>query len=142
MGKNVEIAKVALESLSADELREVLQYINEKMYLKLQTPGGSDVHNLERYVDEMSAIIGKDLRTRRREHDLAWGRFIVAYQLITEGWTFKIIGSLFGMDRSTIFHARDQVANMLSYPNVYPAEYALYKEFKKRIRDDKMRLAG
>lgn len=131
----------------SDRFRDVLRVLLEmsdaevlELYRQLGERMGAGPLRSEIYVSTMSEILGEDIRRRSRRHGLVWGRFIVMHELLGQGWSTPLVGDVFGMDHSTVVHARQQVDNMLEWPGVYPGEYAIYMEFKRRINDGRMRM--
>lgn len=90
------------------------------------------------YVATMSSIMGHDIKNRRRHRLDVWARNIVAYQLRKEGMSFKEAGDALGLDHSTVIHGCEQVESMLAMPKMYPAEFALWENFKNLLNSQKI----
>lgn len=90
----------------------------------------------QRYIEVMSGLAGRDILSRSRQFESVWGRYIVAYQLRSEGMVLMRIGKLLKKDHSTVFFGISQVANMLEMPKLYEKEYAIWKQFQKQIKDE------
>ena len=124
----------SLERLDEVQLQDVRDYVNDIILNEVSTP--------EYLVSVMNDIVGADIKERTRTQKLVWGRFIVLSELLGMGWTTSAAGRVFRMNHSTVVHAHQQVNAMKEYPGSYCGYYDMYRKFKKRIRNDKMRLAG
>ena len=83
------------------------------------------------YRDAMREITGIDVVQRRRFHDLVIARSIVADRLHRDGFHDGDIAACLGLDRSTIYHCRTVVSDMLEAPRFYRQELEVYKQFKQ-----------
>lgn len=128
-----DVLHVLLE-MSNSELMELYRYLGDRVCMRPDVARG--------YVEVMNGIVGGDIRSRTRRREIAWGRFIVAHALMDQGWTTVSAARLFGMGHSAAIHARKCVENMLEYPGSYQKEYEIYREFKNKINDGNMYLAG
>lgn len=97
--------------------------------------GGCEARPLtdaDRYIYAMSDVVGCDIRGKSRLRAMAWGRYIVAYRLSSEGATTSGIARVLGIDRTTVIYGVRQVETMLKYPNAYLYEYHLWKQFNEK----------
>lgn len=92
----------------------------------------------ELYVTTMSGIMGHDIKSRCRQRMDVWARNIVAYQLRKEGMLCKDAGKAVGLDHATVLHGCKQVESMLAMPKMYPAEFALWENFKNLLNSQKI----
>ncbi len=74
---------------------------------------------------EPSAILG---RTRVYAPTLA--RHLIIYRCWRMGWTIVAIGGLFGLDHSTISHAKDRIPRLLATDADAAADYASLPAFE------------
>jgi len=128
-----DVLKILL-AMSNGEIRELYRYLGRHV------SEAKDLQDI--YVAVMNDIIGEDIRVRSRRHDVVWGRYIVISALLERGWSNTAAGRVFGLDHSSVTHARGQVDNMLAMPVMYGPEYRVYREFLKRISDEDLYLAG
>lgn len=131
-----------LDGMSREELEQVYGYMHRYSLWQSRAPLESHTKDLEWYVEVMNDILGIDIKERGRKNNYVWGRFIVMYQLLRDGWPTTVVGDVFGMNHSSVIHGRRQVQTMLELPASYFSEMCVYKEFKRRIKDGKMRMAG
>lgn len=85
------------------------------------------------YISVMCEIVGGDILDRSRKWDLVWGRNIVAYRLVKNGFSLSKVGEYLGMDHSTILHCKRQVERMLKAPCMYRMETEIWEMFNKKI---------
>lgn len=121
-----EVIKLLLE-LGEPELREVYEELCDRV--------GDRKPRAESLIDVMNGVVGSDVRFRTRRHAVVWARFIVISELLDRGWNLRMAGEYFGMKHSSVLYARDQVDNMLARPKMYPEEFRIYREFKRRINN-------
>lgn len=87
-----------------------------------------------RYIETMNDLLGGEIRSRSRRHDLSWGRFIVADALQARlGFTASAAAQFLDRDHSTSVHWKRNIKTMLEYPVMYAYENELYIDFNSRI---------
>lgn len=121
-----------LVKMSDSELHSLYQYLGGKM---IPQEMRSDF-----YVSLMNEVTGLNIKDHTRRRDVVWGRYIVIHELLEDGWSSTSAGNVFGMDHSSVSHAKAQVAMMLDMPNMYSMEYDIYKKFKSYLYNEELRL--
>ena len=90
----------------------------------------------EEYIAKMNAIIGGDVRSKKRRREFFYGRAIIAHQLRNENYSYQEIGQhLGGRNHATIINACGLVADALEYPNMYYDLIHILNKFKQAIND-------
>ena len=85
------------------------------------------------FIDVMNGIVGGDILDNDRRKVYVWARNIVAYQLRRMGMTQEQIGSVMGLNHSTVHHCLVSMEKMLTFPKMYSNEYSMYNEFLRKI---------
>lgn len=134
--ERIEKVKELLAGMAGPELCEVRRFLDG-----LQAYGGLQAY-AGRCIAVMSDLLGRDILERCRVREVVWGRFLVIYHLVMEGWSTVSVARVFGMDHSSIIHAKSAVDGMMDSPGMYRSEMMVWKIFIKRIKDERVYLEG
>ena len=100
---------------------------------------GGDVPTIARnYINIASSIVGGDVLDKSRVRSLVWGRYIVIAQLYNDGYSLNQVGEIMDMDHASIFHAKQQVSQMLQNPRMYPVETGMWEKFQEALSLQKL----
>ena len=86
----------------------------------------------EEYFDVMNKVAGVDV-IKNNSWLIAHYRFMIAYAMRMDGFRLAEIGGLMGKDHSTISHGIKALGDMLSLPEIYADEVAVWREYQKQI---------
>lgn len=87
----------------------------------------------ERYIDAMDEVLDADVLARTRNQRIVWSRYMVAFQLRVDGYSFAAIGRLLGLHHSTVIHACRHIDEMLEHPNWYRKECEIWTRFQEKL---------
>lgn len=115
-------------SLSVDEKKQLIHRIKESIE-------GIDSWMADRLLDTYCEVTGRRVNLFSRDKDDVWGKVMVAYQLIQEGYSLESIAlQLCKKDHSSIIHYRQKMQDALELPQVYQDILPIWNEFQKRIQ--------
>ena len=86
----------------------------------------------ERYCAAMQETAGVDPLESSRRRPVVMARMMVANALLLDGYSLHAVGTILGMDHSTISHYKDRMGDVLKAPG-YEAERSVWEQFKKKI---------
>lgn len=87
-------------------------------------------------IGKMGEIYGRDVDFISRNADDVWARTMVAYQMVTEGFTTMEIGDQLMKDHSTITHLCKKMSDALDLPKMYIDIIETWLKFQKLIEND------
>ena len=115
-------------SLSVDEKKELIHRIEESIE-------GHDSWRADRLLEIYCEVTGRRVNLYSRDKDDVWGKTMVAYQLIQEGYSLPSIAlQLCKKDHSSIIHYRQKMQDALALPGAYQDILPIWNEFQKRIQ--------
>ena len=115
-------------SLSVDEKKQLIHRINESIE-------GNDSWRADRLLDAYCEVTGRRVNLFSRDKDDVWGKAMVAYQLIQEGYSLESIAlQLCKKDHSSIIHYRQKMQDALDLPQAYQDILPIWNKFQKQIQ--------
>lgn len=84
------------------------------------------------YFETMNKIVGVDV-VKNNSWLIAHYRFMIAFAMRMDGFRLAEIGDLMGKNHSTISHGVTALRDMLSLPEIYSDEAAVWQEYQKQI---------
>ena len=85
---------------------------------------------------ELGSIYGRAISYYSRDPRDVWARTMVAYQMVSEGYSLAEIGRQLNKDHSTIVHLRHKMEDALAVPQAYRDILPIWNEFQTRISYD------
>lgn len=86
----------------------------------------------ERYCKLMLQVSGADPMGESRRRPVVMARMMVANALLIDGYTLTAVGTILGVDHSSVSYYKDRMSEVLSAPG-YEAERELWRLFVKEI---------
>ena len=115
-------------SLSVDEKKQLIHRIKESIE-------GHDSWRADRLLEIYHDVTGRRVNLYSRDKDDTWGKAMVAYQLIQEGYSLESIAmQLCKSNHSSIIHYRQKMQDALDMPGAYQDILPIWNEFQKRIK--------
>ena len=126
---NKELIRQCL-SLSVDEKKQLVHRIKESIE-------GCDSWRADRLLEIYCEVTGRRVNLFSRDKDDVWGKAMVAYQLIQEGYSLGSVAlQLCKRDHSSIIHYRQKMRDAIDMPQAYKDIIPIWESFQKRINDD------
>ena len=91
----------------------------------------------ERYVGIMSEVVGGDILRKDRHAKLVWARYLVQYQLNSEGYSMNGMSKLFKQNHSTIMYGLGCVKWALGNLSCYPEVDEIWSKFQEKLSQQK-----
>lgn len=85
------------------------------------------------YAGILSALVGSNILAHSRKRELVWARNMACYRLVMDGYSQGQVGKFMGLNHATVFHGKEQVANMLEMPSMYPTEVRVWEKFTELL---------
>lgn len=89
------------------------------------------------YLSVMNDIVGRDICGSQNSWHISHYRFMVAYQMMRDGFSQYEIASLIGKNRTTVSYGISAIRDMLTLPQVYVEEAEVWGKYTKQINDMK-----
>lgn len=119
-----------------DKEHQCLLLVHIKTMLAKPTDNADLARKSAVYINTMNHLVGRDIREEKRDNILLWGRNIVIYQLIKDGFSESAVGKIFNKDHSTVNYAKNRVKEALELPAFFKTEIKLYTDFRLAICDN------
>ena len=117
-------------SLSLDEKKQLIARLTANLT-------GCDYGHAADYLDIYRQVTGRKVNLFSRDQEDVWGKAMVGYQLLQEGYTLSAVTRmLYRKDHSVIIRYRRKMEDALSVPEAYQDIIPIWNEFKKRIEND------
>lgn len=124
------VALADILTLPYEERKALYMAIGES--LRPQVPSLEDRYRAVRLALESVTGHPLDLKSRTREATLE--RAVVAYQLLSEGFSTTKVGKVIGRNHATVIHARHLIEDIFLYSRLYSYEFHLWINFKKALQ--------
>ena len=113
-------------SLPLDEKKQLIARLTANV-------NGCDYGHAADYLD----ITGRKVNLFSRDHADVWGKAMVGYQLLQEGFSLNAVSRmLYRRDHSVIIRYRKKMEDVFAVPQAYQDIIPIWNEFKKRIDND------
>lgn len=86
----------------------------------------------ERYCKLMLEVSGADPMEESRRRPVVMARMMVANALLIDGYSLTAVGTILGVDHSSVSHYKDRMSVVLGAPG-YEAEREVWGRFVKEI---------
>lgn len=86
----------------------------------------------ERYCKLMLHVSGVDPMEESRRRPVVMARMMVANALLIDGYTLMAVGTILGIDHSSVSYYKDRMSEVLAAPG-YEAERDTWKRFVKEL---------
>lgn len=129
-GHTEMVAIADILALPREERLEIYKAVGES--LRPHTPSVRERYDAAARAMESVTGYPLDLHTRRRESTME--RAMVAYQLISEGFSTTEVGRCLQRDHSTVIHYRNMIEDMMVYARLTPNEFTTWLKFKNAIQ--------
>lgn len=114
-------------SLPVHEKKELIHRIKESME-------GHDSWRADRLLEYYYDVTGRKVNLYSRDKEDVWGKTMVAYQLIQEGYSLQSVAmQLCKREHSSIIHYRQKMEDALKYEYAYKDIIDIWKQFQNRI---------
>ena len=123
------------ESLSLKDMVELRDYLSETIYsykYRRKSPLRCSI-----LCGELAKILGvQNISYVSRNHDDAWARTMVAYQMIREGYSTIEIGRQMLKNHSSVTYMKFKMQDALSLPQAYGDIIEIWNKFQIKIQDE------
>lgn len=114
-------------ALSLDEKKQLITRLTANV-------NGCDYGHAADYLDIYQDITGRKVNLFSRDQADVWGKTMVGYQLLQEGFSIAAVTRmLYRRDHSCIIRYRKKMEDALAVPEAYQDIIPIWNEFKKRI---------
>ena len=97
--------------------------------------GGCDYEHAAELLDIYRDVTGRKVNLFCRDQEDVWGKAMVAYQLLQEGFTLQAVSRMLcRKDHSTIIRYRQKMQDALAVPSAYRDIIDIWTNFKARIQ--------
>ena len=95
---------------------------------------GCDYGHAADLLDIYRDVTGRKVNLFSRDQEDVWGKAMVGYQLLQEGYTLQAVTRmLYRKDHSVIIRYRRKMEDAFAVPEAYRDIIEIWNEFKKRI---------
>ena len=96
---------------------------------------GIDYGHAADLLDIYRDVTGRKVNLFCRDQEDVWGKAMVAYQLLREGFTLQAVSRmLYRKDHSTIIRYRQKMEDAIAVPEAYRDIIEIWNNFKARIQ--------
>lgn len=96
---------------------------------------GCDYGRAADLLDIYRDVTGRKVNLFCRDQEDVWGKAMVAYQLLREGFTLQAVSRmLYRKDHSTIIRYRQKMEDAIAVPSAYKDIIEIWTNFKSRIQ--------
>lgn len=125
--------KTLCSNLSLDERVELRDYLSETIIVSRLGKKKSALRCSTLMAAMATAMGLPTISYKSREPAHVWGRTMVAYQMIQEGYTYCEIGQQLGRNRATITWLKYKMQDALAFPQGYRDILEIWDNFQKLI---------
>ena len=123
---NEDLIKTCL-ALSLDEKKQLITRLTANV-------DGCDYGYAADLLDIYQEITGRKVNLFSRDQEDVWGKAMVGYQLLQEGYTLQAVTRMLcKKDTSVIIRYRRKMEDAFAVPEAYRDIIGIWNEFKKRI---------
>ena len=123
---NEDLIKTCL-ALSLDEKKQLITRLTANV-------DGCDYGHAADLLDIYQEITGRKVNLFSRDQEDVWGKAMVGYQLLQEGYTLQAVTRMLcKKDTSVIIRYRRKMEDAFAVPEAYRDIIEIWNEFKKRI---------
>ena len=123
---NEDLIKTCL-ALSLDEKKQLITRLTANV-------DGCDYGHAADLLDIYQEVTGRKVNLFSRDQEDVWGKAMVGYQLLQEGYTLQAVTRMLcKKDTSVIIRYRRKMEDAFAVPEAYRDIIGIWNEFKKRI---------
>lgn len=123
---NEDLVKTCL-ALSLDERKQLITRLTANA-------DGCDYGHAADLLDIYQEVTGRKVSLFSRDQEDVWGKAMVGYQLLQEGYTLQAVTRMLcRKDHSVIIRYRRKMEDAFAVPEAYRDIIEIWNEFKKRI---------
>ena len=123
---NEDLIKTCL-ALSLDEKKQLITRLTANV-------DGCDYGHAADLLDIYQEVTGRKVSLFSRDQEDVWGKAMVGYQLLQEGYTLQAVTRMLcKKDHSVIIRYRRKMEDAFAVPEAYRDIIEIWNEFKKRI---------
>ena len=123
---NEDLIKTCL-ALSLDEKKQLITRLTANV-------DGCDYGHAADLLDIYQEVTGRKVNLFSRDQEDVWGKAMVGYQLLQEGYTLQAVTRMLcRKDHSVIIRYRQKMEDAFAVPEAYRDIIEIWNEFKKRI---------
>ena len=124
---NEDLIKTCL-ALSLDEKKQLITRLTANV-------DGCDYGHAADLLDIYQEVTGRKVSLFSRDQEDVWGKAMVGYQLLQEGYTLQAVTRMLcKKDHSVIIRYRRKMEDAFAVPEAYRDIIEIWNEFKKRIQ--------
>ena len=115
-------------ALSLEEKKQLIARLTANV-------NGCDYGHAADLLDIYSDVTGRKVNLFCRDQEDVWGKAMVAYQLLQEGFSLAAVSRmLYRKDHSTVIRYRQKMEDALAVPSAYRDIIEIWNNFKARIQ--------